>query len=198
LHKQSRSMIENRDRVQAAVWFGDFAAVEAAILAGYPKTGIMFGGDTLLHSVVSEKKLRGLVPRMLALGWDPNGVDSEGCTPVHAACSEGDLETVQALVAAGGSLATVDCYGWTPVFYAYDCRPVLEWLATRPEVDWHWCQGTTHNTTMLDLVRSGGGRRGRDTTGCRAVVEGAMAAQRRWTPLRAAWCGCCNLWVSIR
>jgi hypothetical protein len=156
--------------------------VSDALDAAFPVNTVDGWGKTLLHYAVRSSVMRPLVQRLLASGGDPNVQDCRGYTPVHFACRDGDLAVVQALVAAGGLLNAKDERGNTAVFYAvrgYDeTTGCLEWLAARPEVD--WCHVNNDGNSVLKYA---------GVSGHLAVVSGAVATQRRWSPLRAAFVG---------
>lgn len=176
----------------AARW--DVRVVELALDGGFPVDAAdKFRNDTLLHCVVasSNPSMHVLVPRMLAAGWDPNAANTYGSTPLLYACIAGCVDTVRAMVLAGGTLAAVDVDGWTALDYAARTTnphawQVLEWLATRPEVDW-WRKPPKHHHALHAI--EGTPLEPSIKARFRAVIEGAMAAQRRWTPLRAAFVG---------
>jgi ankyrin repeat protein len=154
-----------------------------ALDAAFPVNTVDSWGKTLLHYAVRSSVMRPLVQRLLASGGDPNLQDDRGQTPVHLACREGDLGVVRALVAAGGLLNAEDERGNTAVFYAVrgcnnETTECLEWLAARPEVD--WCHVNCYGNSVLEYA---------GVTGHLAVVSGAVARQRRWSPLRAAFVG---------
>lgn len=166
----------------AATWWND--AVTAEVDGGFPVTATDKYGCTLLHYVAFQEELKLLVPRMLASGWDPNAKNHKGVTPVHYACLYGATNVLQRLVAAGGSLAITDNYGHTAVFYAH-CSPFcLEWLATQPEVD--WCHVANNGYTVLGEIEEAE-MEDWIKQRCKTVVAGAVAAQRRWSLLRAAF-----------
>jgi ankyrin repeat protein len=156
--------------------------VSDALDAAFPVNTVDSWGKTLLHYAVRSSVMRPLVQRLLASGGDPNLQDDRGQTPVHLACREGDLAVVRALVAAGGLLNAEDERGNTAVFYAVrgfgETTECLEWLAARPEVD--WCHVNRYGNSVLEYAW---------VTGHSAVVSGAVARQRRWSPLRAAFVG---------
>jgi ankyrin repeat protein len=162
------------------------AAVTAAVDGGFPVTATDVYGCTLLHYVAFQEEFKLLVPRMLASGWDPNAKNHKGVTPVHYACLDGASDALQMLVAAGGLLNVPASDGCTPAFYACCSPPLLEWLATRSEVD--WCHVNHDGLTVLGAI--GVADIGyRTQQRCRTIVAGAVAAQRRWSPLRAAFVG---------
>ncbi len=178
----------------AARW--DIRAVELALDGGFPVDAVdKHRHDTLLHyvavAVASKPGVQALVSRMLAAGWDPNAENKYGSTPLHYACIAGCVGTVRAMVLAGGALIVMDMDDWTALDYAARSRnphawQVLEWLATRPEVDW-WRKPPQHHHALH--VIEGTLLHPNDKARLRAVIEGAMAAQRRWRPLRAAFVG---------
>jgi hypothetical protein len=182
---------KERQIVFASAKFGDTGAVREAVLGGFPPTAVDQNAYTLLHHVVCAK-VNSLVPFLLEHGWDVNARTNDEGMPVHYACGRGQVEVVQWLVQAGASLNAVAKEGVTPVHIAacYDRKDrvqMLEWLATRVEVDWHHQLDKGSNALKL-LDRF-------DPTHdeCQAIVIAAMAAQRareaRWTPLRAAFVG---------
>jgi hypothetical protein len=179
-----------RREVFDAAQRGDLVAVTAALNAGFPATAKDNWGNTLLRYAVYCNELRSLVPRMVAERWNPNAENCNGVTPVHFACGVGALESLQALVAAGGLLTSCDNSGWTPVFVAFRHACVLEWLATRPEIDWFHLE--EDKRTALDIAKLNS-----VSSRCESILVGAMAAQRprwyvrwrRWSPLRAAFVG---------
>jgi hypothetical protein len=161
--------------------------VSDALDAAFPVNTVDGWGKTLLHYAVRSSVMRPLVQRLLASGGDPNLQDDRGQTPVHLACREGDLGVVQALVAAGGLLNAEDERGNTAVVYAVrscnnETTECLEWLAARPEVD--WCHVNRSGNSVLVYVWATG------HLAIVAIVSGAVARQRRWSPLRAAFVGC--------
>jgi hypothetical protein len=178
-----------REKVFQAVSrpYGRIAAVTAALDAGFPATATDDFGCTLLHYVpYVYYKLQPLVPRLLASGWDPNARNHSGATPMHDACVCGELGFLQVLVAGGGRLNAPDVKGRTPVFYASHKPHLLEWLATRPEVD--WCHVANDGFTVLEELEDAEMEDWLKQP-CTAIVAGAVAAQRRWSPLRAAFVG---------
>jgi hypothetical protein len=186
--------------VFAGVLLGRVEAVMAALDAGLPPS-TTFGcfGATLLHwcfeHVNRNVLMHGVVLRLLASDCDPNARDIKGVTPVHEACLSGNLEMVQAVVAAGGRLNSLNDSDETPLFYAVisaienaERWRLLQWLADCPDMDW-WHRNW-EGKTALELAmsfRGGPGER------CRVIAAAAMETQRertaRWTPLRAAFVG---------
>jgi len=172
----------------------DVQAVKLALDDGFPVDAVdMWRHDTLLHCVagLSRPRMQALVPRMLAAGWDPNAVNKFGCTPLHCACEAGYVDTVRAMVHAGGALTAMDNSGWTVLDYASRSWhaavwQVLEWLATCSEVD--WCRKPRHFEHALQAIE-GMPECESIKARSRAVIVGAMAAQRRWSLLRAAFVG---------
>jgi len=169
---------------------GDAAAVRAAVLAGFPPTAVNNRRQTLLLQLIIHlhPALKSLVPLLLEHGWDVNAADIFGDTAVLSACLKGQLDTLQLLVQAGGSLTAIHKTGFTVVHWnvvsRHLCAPMLEWLATRPEVDWHHrCRQGRDALYCLEVRPR--------VEQCRAIAVAAMAAQRareaRWSPLRAAF-----------
>jgi hypothetical protein len=169
-----------RREVFDAAQRGNLVAVTAALNAGFPATAKDNWGNTLLRYAVYCSELR----------WNPNAENCNGVTPVHFACGVGALESLQALVAAGGLLTSCANSGWTPVFVAFRHPCVLEWLVTRPEIDWFVFD--EDKRTALDIAKLNS-----VSSRCESILVGAMAAQRpqwyvrwrRWSPLRAAFVG---------
>jgi predicted Fe-S protein YdhL (DUF1289 family) len=132
---------KERQKVFASAKFGHTGAVREAVLGGFPPTAVDQNAYTLLHHVVCAK-VNSLVPFLLEHGWDVNARTNDEGMPVHYACGRGQVEVVQWLVQAGASLNAAAEKGVTPVHIAacYDRKDrvqMLEWLATRVEVDWH-------------------------------------------------------------
>ncbi len=188
--------------VFTAAYRGQVEKVTAALDAGFPPS-VTFGTTnvTLLHYCCYSgyhKRMHDVVLRMLASGWDPNARDDTGVTPVHEACASGTLEMVQAVVAAGGRLDSLNKFDETPLFCAtgrsstHDrnaerCR-LLQWLADRPDVD--WCHQNEEGETALEAAMAYGGL---PCERHNAIAAAAMETQRertaRWTPLRTAFVG---------
>jgi len=178
-----------RQAVFDAVERGDMVAVRDAVERGFPPTArSVHAHFTLVHKAINCG-LECLVPLLLARGWDVDAASRCGDTPVHIACVESRLDMAKLLVEAGACLETVTIFGWTVAHNAAFARSyeVLDWLASRPEVDW-FC-ATNDNKTALSILKN----RGPDPEAlrCVPVVYAAMAAQRkreaRWSPLRAAF-----------
>jgi len=173
--------------------------VEDALSAGFPRDAVDKTGSTLLHTVVSFPHLFTLVPWMMQNHWDPNAVNSIGVTPLQYACAYADVKLVRMLVEAGGRLDYADNDNWPALFYVLhafedsrsrqDFTALLEWLMTRPEVDWYHVSKPTRQTALTLAQR----RNENDTDWRFNLVLKGQALQRhresRWSPLRAAFVG---------
>jgi ankyrin repeat protein len=169
---------------------GDVALVQAAVDSGFPPTAVDKLGKTLLLIAV-QVGASCLVPHMLAKGWDANAISPGGLYAIHFACMLNQSDVVQELVKAGASLQS-EAEGWNALFYAVAAgspgHELLEWLATRLDVD--WLQQDDNGDTALSILQSMS-----EPTRKRKlrIVEGAVAAQpvreARWSPLRAAFVG---------
>jgi ankyrin repeat protein len=188
-----------------------------AIRSGFPQTAVERRGGTLLHCAANYSV--NFVPMLLEHGWDVNARTYDGETPAHAACFSGHLSTVQLLVQAGASLDAIEhSFGCTVAHYSVldgskfnktdrflQLVELLEWLATRPEVD--WCHVSKNKRTVLleleqntYLIQECFGLEADQKLlyqqrfkRCIDIVMGAMAAQRareaRCSPLQAAFVG---------
>eukprot|EP01012_Entosiphon_sulcatum_P063024 TRINITY_DN8992_c0_g1_i1.p2 TRINITY_DN8992_c0_g1~~TRINITY_DN8992_c0_g1_i1.p2 ORF type:complete len:153 (-),score=25.88 TRINITY_DN8992_c0_g1_i1:81-539(-) len=78
------------------------------------------------------------VQSLLQRGVDPNSADGGGCTPLHYACSNGQLHVVKALLDHPGiNVNAQDSYGRTPLHWAVSSGhvDVVKMLLERPAVD---------------------------------------------------------------
>jgi hypothetical protein len=188
-----------REAVFNAMKRGDVTAVQAAVDRGFPPTAVDERGYTLLHWATFNG-IDSVVPYLVATHWDVNARTPAGDCPLFFACWWCQLDTVKQLVKAGASLQYVNRDGWTVAHYVGGgCwRPgrmqVLEWLASRPEVDWFSVSrlGSTALKMLSDIyLHLGTWHQQGLISRCVAMVKGAMAAQRereaRWSPLRAAF-----------
>jgi ankyrin repeat protein len=187
----------------AAARAEDVHNIRAAIASGFPLQGCDSRGFTLLHCVALRPSLHVLLPEMLAKGWDPNAETPFGSTPVHCACVSGSLPAVQTLLQAGGCLDSISHTGsvahsavWAVLYKPNKANSLqlLNWLATRDDVDWlHACD--YDGTTALTSLEKYCDEFYADHQHARAIVVDAMVAHkaraRRWSAPRTAFIWAC-------
>ena len=74
-------------------------------------------GNTAVAEAAAMRSPR-IIKKLMDAGGDPNSVTADGQTPLMIAIGDGDVEIVEALLAAGASLDVTDKLGMTPVKYA--------------------------------------------------------------------------------
>ncbi len=64
-----------------------------------------------------------LAKHLKSVGTDVHGVNSQGNSVMHTACTEGFLPAVQFFIeCAHVSVDEPGDYGWTPLFWCMDCK----------------------------------------------------------------------------
>eukprot|EP01064_Diplonema_japonicum_P020593 TRINITY_DN301_c0_g1_i2.p1 TRINITY_DN301_c0_g1~~TRINITY_DN301_c0_g1_i2.p1 ORF type:complete len:388 (+),score=93.77 TRINITY_DN301_c0_g1_i2:1766-2929(+) len=125
--------------------------------------------DPLLVDLLITSCLKGfttLCKMLLEHGVDPCATDSEGWTPMHAACQCGEVDLLRMLHELGGNIEAVDLTGMTTVMQAaeagrYSC--VKELVGLRCDLDTRDVEGETvlHKSVQAD-----------DASLCRLLVSG--------------------------
>ncbi len=114
---------------------------------------------------------------------DMNVVNESGNTPLHYACIRGHVDVVRELLDRGAQVNVRSGLDWTPLHWA--CmrghmdvvRELVERGADMDAVN-NWGE------TAADVVRDNG------HSDVAALIAAEVAARtRRWTELRAGWCG---------
>jgi hypothetical protein len=192
--------------VFTAAYYDNLPKIVEALDDGFcPATEALVPGNkncTLLHYAVGHPKLHGLVPRLLAAGWDPNARHTHfGTTPLFNAFGVGSLPVIKALCAAGGLLNTTDTAGETP--YTYWAQQawwmpsnlaIATWLVNQ-QVDLT-CRNT-RGSSLLDVLwgKTVPGRYRSVMPNKDCVLDclehAVQHQQSRWSPARSAWIASC-------
>jgi hypothetical protein len=195
-------------RVFTAAYYDNLSIIVEALDDGFcPATEATLASDfkntTLLHYAVGHPELHGLVPRLLAMKWDPNARTTRfGVTPLFSAFGGvGSLSMIENLCAAGGRLNITDTAGNTPYMYWAQQAwwmpsnlTIATWLIHQ-QVDLT-CRNNS-GSSLLDILW------GKTVPGRYRIVMpnkdrvlGCLqdAVQRqvaRWNPARSAWLAAC-------
>ena len=107
-----------RDLFQA-VWSNDPAKVEELLAAGLPADTLSVAGTPLLIEAAENGHTR-IVKMLLEHGANPNvrSINPGHRTPLHYACSNFDVGSIEALLARGADINATDDSGWTPLIIA--------------------------------------------------------------------------------
>jgi ankyrin repeat protein len=137
---------------------------------------------TLLHLACYHGEIH-VVQQLLLLHANPS-VETEGkCRPMHyavAGLSRNALEICKLLPVA--DLAHMDKFGLMPLLYplkwhTYRKIPhLVQWIIQQPQ-----CDVMKEHARIMQYVRG-------HETFIRSMVDEEVAARKRWTAARAAWC----------
>lgn len=148
---------------------------------------LVTGGSSLLATAVAAQN-ESRVVFLLQHGADPHAAQDDGRTPLHLACSRGNLTLVRRLLEAGADPNHADAAGRTALHRAATSGipaaiDVVAWLVKQPGVD--VARGDHDGMTALHAAIS----KGSDEAAA-ALIEHGEALDARdadgWTPLLLA------------
>lgn len=96
---------------------GDVVNVKRLIAAGADLNASDAYGYRAIHFAARKQGEQGaeIVRLLIAAGAKVDWVDSEGSTPIYAAAEAGNVEAIEALLAAGANPNTPNKRGWLPI-----------------------------------------------------------------------------------